>query len=129
MIGTKRSTSNYGILQINVNMNKRTLVKIVFWSTFVFIGIFAGVVVNWLKLSPTTPMTETDKNIYLRDVDSIFVSGYGITYEQNYTYFLRGDIETKVYRGDSFLTERTEKDTVNVVLDKKIKRDPLKKVH
>jgi hypothetical protein len=120
---------SYGIQLINVNiMNKRTIVKLIFWTTFVFVGIFAGVVVNWFKLSTTTPFTETDKNVYLRDVDSLFVSSYGLKYDSKYTYFIRGDVETKIFRGDYFLSKRVENDTVNVVLDKKIKKKSLKKI-
>ena len=109
-------------------MDKRLIFKVSVWAAFITFGIFIGHTINWLKLSSTDPITITDRNIYLRDVDSSFVSKYGVSYEENYTYFLRGDIQKSIYRGNSFLTERTETDTLNVVLDKKIKKRSLKPI-
>jgi len=105
---------------------KRLTIKITFVLSIIVLSFFIGAVTNWFKLSVTVPISEVDKNIYLGDVDSIFVSNYGIKYECNYTYFIRGDLETKVFRGESFLSKRIITDTINVVLDKKITKKSLK---
>lgn len=106
----------------------RLLAKIIAGVLFVSIGLFTGSIVNWLKLDPKDSVKTTDRNVYLKEVDKEFVSKYGIAYEDNYTYFLRGDIETNLYKGEEFLSETTVIDTVNVVLDKKIRKEVIKKV-
>lgn len=110
-------------------MNKRLAFRIGLGAIIMVIGLFLGEIVSWTKLSSTTPISEVERNVYLRDVDSNFVKKYGLKYEKHYTYFLRGDLVVNTYRGDSFLSTKIVNDTTNVVLDKKIKKEVLKPVY
>jgi len=106
----------------------RLIAKIGMFFLITLIGTASASMVNWFKLDSNEADKTVERNVYLREVDKNFVKKYGITYEENYTYFLRGDIETNLYRGEEFLSEKTMIDTVNVVLDKKIRKEPIQRL-
>ena len=101
---------------------KRSIFKLLFVFIFILIGFFISSVINWNKLSYDTPIKTSNRNLYLKNVDSTFVAKYNIEYNNKFVYFIRGDIEINTYKGDIFLTKKVIVDTVNVVLDKKLKR-------
>ena len=119
---------NFGTKPLKDKNMYRLLFKIITGVVIISIGVFAGSITNWLKLDSKDSVKTTDRNVYLKEVNKDFVSRYGITYEDNYTYFLRGDIETSLYRGEEFLTENTIIDTINVVLDKKIRKKVIQNI-
>lgn len=98
----------------------RLLKKILFIVFILTSAFFTSKVINWYKLSPDKAKITEYYDLYLKDVDSSFVVGYGIEYNHKYRYYITGDIKENVYRSEDFLKSKVIYDTSNLLLNKEI---------
>lgn len=95
---------------------KSLLVVTIISSAFLFSSM-----INWAKIDNSEPIKVLyPEEVFIKDVDSTFVVSIGQKYQNYYTYYLTGNIESKTYKS-GFMQTRTEYDTINIQLNKKMK--------
>lgn len=112
---------NYGTLLIKNKYMKSKIFKSLLIITIISSAFLFSSMINWAKIDNSNPITGlSTEEVYIKDVDSAFVISIGQRYQKFYDYYLTGNIESKTYKS-GFMQTRTEYDTINIQLNKKMK--------
>lgn len=93
----------------------RLYTKITIIFTMILSSFLISKMINHYQLSDTVPITVTNTNVFIKDVDKSFLKRYKKEYKEGYVYYLTGTVTVKTYRGSNIFNVKTVNDTSNTL--------------